>query len=156
MILYERYVHSEKTSESDDISLAPKCYLAWNIDYNGRLICQILTPQNRCLCSFIQFITLNVCHFLVFMQRLNQIPISTHLPLVPHTCGSKSGQHSLRLWLGTYSAPSNYLNQCWVIVNWILGNKLQWNFNQNRKCSISYENIGCEIAAILSTERRVK
>ena len=24
-------------------------------------------------------------------------------------------------------APSHYLNQCWNIVNWTLGNKLQWN-----------------------------
>ena len=25
--------------------------------------------------------------------------------------------------------PSHYPNQCWVIVNWTLRNKLQWNFN---------------------------
>ena len=24
--------------------------------------------------------------------------------------------------------PSHYLNQCWNIVNWALGNKLQWHF----------------------------
>ena len=30
-------------------------------------------------------------------------------------------------------APSHYLNQCWVIVNWTIRNKLQWNFNQNTK-----------------------
>ena len=28
-------------------------------------------------------------------------------------------------------APSHNLNQCWLIVNWKLGNKIQWNFNQN-------------------------
>ena len=27
--------------------------------------------------------------------------------------------------------PSHYLNQYWNFVNWTLGNKLQWNFNQN-------------------------
>ena len=27
--------------------------------------------------------------------------------------------------------PSQYLNQCWLIVNSTLGNKLQWNFNKN-------------------------
>ena len=27
--------------------------------------------------------------------------------------------------------PSHHLNQCWVIVNWTLRNKLQWNCNQN-------------------------
>ena len=30
-------------------------------------------------------------------------------------------------------APSHYLNRCWVIANCTLGNKLQWNFNQNTK-----------------------
>ena len=29
------------------------------------------------------------------------------------------------------SATSQYLNQCWYIVNKTLGNKIQWNFNQN-------------------------
>ena len=33
--------------------------------------------------------------------------------------------------------PNHYLNQCWVIVNWILRNKLQWNFNQNTKFSFT-------------------
>ena len=29
-----------------------------------------------------------------------------------------------------WSAPSHYLNQCWNIVNWSLGSKLQWNTNR--------------------------
>ena len=33
-------------------------------------------------------------------------------------------------------APSHYLNQYWNIVNWTLGNKLQWNLNQNSNISI--------------------
>ena len=48
---------------------------------------------------------------------------------------------------------------CWVIVNWTLRNKLQWNFNQNTKLFIhgnAYENIVCEMAAILSRGRWVK
>ena len=51
------------------------------------------------------------------------------------------------------STPSHYLNQCWVIINWTLGNKLQWNFNQNTRLFIhenASENIICEMAAILS------
>ena len=32
--------------------------------------------------------------------------------------------HCLRSWLVAKSAPSHYLNQCWNIVNWTLGNKL--------------------------------
>ena len=34
---------------------------------------------------------------------------------------------------GHWAVPSNYLNQCWNIVNWNLRNKLQWNFNRNSK-----------------------
>ena len=44
-----------------------------------------------------------------------------HLPIVPHICVSKSDQHWFRQWLVAYSAPSHYLNQCWVIVNWTRG-----------------------------------
>ena len=33
----------------------------------------------------------------------------------------------VNLW-ESYSAPSHYLNQCWVIVNWTLRNKFEWNF----------------------------
>ena len=55
----------------------------------------------------------------------------THLPVVTHICVNESGQHWLRQWCVAYAVPSHYLNQCWVIVNWTLRNKLQWNFDQN-------------------------
>ena len=57
-----------------------------------------------------------------------------------------------------YSAPSHYLNQCWWIVNWTLGDKRQWNFNQNTKFFIhenAFENIVCEMVSILSRGRWV-
>ena len=76
-----------------------------------------------------------------------------------HIFVSESGHHCFRQWLVTYSAPSHYLNQYWVIVNWTPGNKLQWNFNQIAKVSIleyASENTVCEMAAILSRERWVK
>ena len=53
---------------------------------------------------------------------------------------------------------THYLNQCRVIVNWTLRNKLQWNFNQNTKPFIhenASENVVCEMAAILSRGRWV-
>ena len=56
------------------------------------------------------------------------------------------------------SAPSHYLNQCWRIVNWTLGDKRQWNLNQNTKFFIhenAFENIVCEMVAILSRGRWV-
>ena len=34
-------------------------------------------------------------------------------------------QHWFRYWLVVCSALSNYLNRCWLIVNWALGNKLR-------------------------------
>ena len=33
-------------------------------------------------------------------------------------------------------APSHYLDRCWVIDNWTLGNIYQWNCNQNTKLFI--------------------
>ena len=53
---------------------------------------------------------------------------------------------------------SHCLNQCWVIVNWTLMNKLQWNFNQNTKLFIhenASQNTVCEMVTILSKERWV-
>ena len=30
------------------------------------------------------------------------------------------------------SAPSHYINQCWIIIiKWTIGNKFQWSFNEN-------------------------
>ena len=78
----------------------------------------------------------------------------TPLTWMPHMCVSESGQHWFRYWLVTYSAPSHGLNQCWIIVNWTLGNKLHWFlFYPNAKLFIhenASQNIVCEMAAILS------
>ena len=57
------------------------------------------------------------------------------------------------------SAPSHYLNQCWLIVNWTLRNNIQWNFNRNTKLFIHeklFEDIVYEMAAIISRGRWVK
>ena len=82
----------------------------------------------------------------------------THLPLVPRICVRESGEHRFRKWLVTYSAPSHYLKQCLLIVNWTLRNKLQWNFNQNSTIFIqenAFENVVCKMVAILSRGRWV-
>ena len=47
----------------------------------------------------------------------------------------------------------HYLNQCWNIVNWTLGNKLQWDLYQNLNIFIqenAFENVVWKMAAILS------
>ena len=49
--------------------------------------------------------------------------------------------------------PGHCLNQCWNIVNWTRGNKLQWNLNQNSNIFIqenAFENFVCEMASIWS------
>ena len=46
-----------------------------------------------------------------------------------------------------------YLNQCWVICNWAIGNIFQWNFNQNSTICIEknpFENAVWNMSAILS------
>ena len=56
-------------------------------------------------------------------------------------------------------ATSNYLNQCWLIVNWTLRNKFQWKLNQKSNIFIqksALQNAVCEMAAILSRERWVE
>ena len=48
---------------------------------------------------------------------------------------------------------SHYLNQCWVIINWTLRNKLQRNCNQSAKFpnrENASENVLCAMASILS------
>ena len=70
-----------------------------------------------------------------------------------YICIIELGHHWFRKWLVSYSAPSHYLNQCWIIANFTLRNKLQWNVNQNTKLFIHEnvsENVVCEMAAILS------
>ena len=82
-----------------------------------------------------------------------------HPPLVPHICLNESGQHWFRYWLVAYSSPNYYLNHWWVVVNWTLRNKLQWNFNHNTDLFIhenASENIVCEMTTILSRGRWVK
>ena len=44
-----------------------------------------------------------------------------------------------------------WTNHCWDIVNWALGNKLQWNFNRYSNIFIqenAFENVVCEMASI--------
>ena len=72
---------------------------------------------------------------------------------MPHICVSELGKHCFRQWLVACSAPSHYLNQWWLIVNWTLRNKLKWNSNQNTKLFINentFENVAREMVVIVS------
>ena len=123
----------------------------------------ILFDVATCLASYVWMVqivrVMLVAYFPSIDKQFYMYIILTHLPLVPHKCVSELGQHWFRSWLVTFSAPSRYLNQCWVIFNWTLRNKLHWNYNQNTKIFIhenAAENIVCEMVAILSRERWVK
>ena len=51
-------------------------------------------------------------------------------PLVMHTmyiCTGVQGRHEVQLMACPHSEPTHYLNQCRLICNWTLTNKLQWN-----------------------------
>ena len=88
-------------------------------------------------------------------RSLSSFPGITHWGRETHTCVGKltiiASDNGL--------SPSHYLNQCWNIVNWTLGNKLQWNFNGNSYIFIqenALENVVCEMASILSRPQCVK
>ena len=69
-----------------------------------------------------------------------------------------TGSTLLHVMAWFWSVPSHYLNQCWLLVNWTLRNKLQWNSSQNTELFIhgnAFENVICEMAAILSRGRLV-
>ena len=71
-------------------------------------------------------------------------------PLVPHICVSDLGEHC------ACSAPSHYLNQCWLIVKPTPSNTLQWNSNQSAKLFIhenASKHVVCEMVVILSRGR---
>ena len=100
--------------------------------------------------------SLNVLDWVFYRFRESLLTL-THLPLVPHICVNEAGQHWFKQWLVAYSAPCHYLNQCWAIINWTLGNKIKWNSSQNTKLVIhenALENVVFETAAILSIGSR--
>ena len=70
-----------------------------------------------------------------------------------------TNHHCFREWLVAWSAPSHSVNQLWNIDNSNLKNKLQWNPKQNSYIFIqenAFENVVCEMAAILSRPQFVK
>ena len=71
----------------------------------------------------------------------------THWGRITHICVGKLTTN------GSDTATSHYLNQCWDIVNWTHGNKLQWKLNRNLYISIqenAFVNVVWKMAAILS------
>ena len=72
---------------------------------------------------------------------------------MPHIGINESSQHWFRYWLVADSAPSYYINQCWVIVNWTLRTNFSEMFVKILFFFIHENasgNIVCEMATILS------
>ena len=91
------------------------------------------------------------CHHPIRTTQSQQ-PI-TEQHRVTHICVSKLTIIGSDKWLVAWPAPSHYLNQCRYIVNWTLGNKLQWNLNRNANIFIqenAFETVVRKMAAILS------
>ena len=58
-----------------------------------------------------------------------------------------------------WPAQSHHLKQCWSIVDWALGTKLQWKHNRNLYIFIqenAFENIALKMAATLSEPQCLK
>ena len=87
------------------------------------------------------------CHVLTRWGRVTHICVG-HLTII----NSNNG-------LFSWSAPNQYLNQWWNIVNWTLGNKLQWKFSRNSYIFVqrnAFENVTCKIPSISSRPQCVK
>ena len=70
-----------------------------------------------------------------------------------------NSHHCFRWWPVAWSPSSNYVNQCWNIVNWTIRNQLQWNINQNAYIFIhenALENVVWKMVAIFSRPQCVK
>ena len=109
--------------------------LNWNFRQNAKRLMHETT--------FVKYLLQNFVNIVALWQHHRIHMLLNPSPLVPHICVSQSG----------YSAPSHYLNQCLVMVNWTLRNKLQWKFNHYPKMFVhenTYEIIVCEMVGILS------
>ena len=96
-------------------------------------------------------------------QSLNVSPLVLQLPL-PNPRSQVLSQEWRCSWSSVDSgctclAPSHYLLQCWVIVNWTPRNKFQRNLSKNKIVFIkknAFENDGCKMVTILSWPQSVQ
>ena len=58
-----------------------------------------------------------------------------------------NGSALVQVWLVACSVANYYPNQCWLIFNWIPGNKFQWNSNRDSNVFIqenAFEIVVCQ------------
>ena len=79
-------------------------------------------------------IQFHLVHFSCFVHL-------THWGRVAQIHNSKLGLYWFRQWLVTSLTSNHYLNQCWHIVDRIVGNKFKWNLNHNTAIFIEENNL---------------
>ena len=80
---------------------------------------------------------------LIHWGRVTHICIS-RLAIIGSNNGLMPDRHQAIIWI--------YLNQCWNVVNWTLGNEFEWNLNWNIYIFIqehAFENVFWKMASIL-------
>ena len=89
---------------------------------------------------------------------LSIVDINLLMPSDTHMC-QKTNHHWFRWKFVAWLVPSHYLNQCWNIDNWTIGNKLQWNLNRNSYILIkqnAFKDVIRKMVTILSQPQCVK
>ena len=79
-------------------------------------------------------------------------------PPSPAYMRQETGSALVQVMACRLTAPSHYLKQSWLIVNWTLRNKFQWYFNRHSIISIeenAFENVVCDFPGKLSRGRWV-
>ena len=79
-------------------------------------------------------------------------------PPSPAYMRQETGSALVQVMACRLTAPSHYLNQYWLIVNWTPRNKFQWYFNRHSIIFIeenAFENVVCYFPAKLSRGRWV-
>ena len=75
----------------------------------------------------------------VFIYASSSLHLQDHLQILIESCVQSSRLSDViwrhwiwsglvQQWFVTCYVPSNYINQCWIVINWSLRNKLYFNF----------------------------
>ena len=96
-----------------------------------------------------------------FFQITLESPMDHWVKFCYHTGHCQLNMLNASMILELFSAmlPPSWFTIIFIIVNWTLTNKLQWNFNRNSNIlnqENALENVVCEMASILSWPQCVK
>ena len=86
-----------------------------------------------------------------FIFGVKPSKVLTHCDLVVPSGITDLGQYWFMQYLVACLAPSHHLNQRWIIFDWTLERKPQWNFNQNTLFFQvnAFDNVVCKMETIL-------